>query len=79
MTEPYYDWKDDVNHRDCIEILSHLCKLLDCEIDELLDRVINLRNSVVSPALQIKVDALHQNVETAVKEISEIVENNSRY
>lgn len=56
-------------------IVTELCKYLDCEPLEVVDRVKQIRTSAVSPLIQKKVNTLHTVVADAVQEIDSIVEN----
>ena len=56
-------------------IVTELCKYLDCEPLEVVDRVKQIRSSAVSPLLQKKVNTLHTVVADAVQEIDSIVDN----
>ena len=56
-------------------IVTELCKYLDCEPLEVVDRVKRIRSSAVSPLLQKKVNTLHTVVADAVQEIDSIVDN----
>ena len=56
-------------------IVTELCKYLDCEPLEVVDRVKQIRASAVSPLIQKKVNTLHTVVSDAVQEIDSIVEN----
>ena len=56
-------------------IVTELCKYLDCEPLEVVDRVKQIRASAVSPLLQKKVNTLHTVVADAVQEIDSIVDN----
>ena len=55
-------------------IVTELCKYLDCEPLEVVDRVKQIRSSAVSPLLQKKVNTLHTVVADAVQEIDSIVD-----
>ena len=56
-------------------IVTELCKYLDCEPLEVVDRVKQIRTSAVSPLIQKKVNTLHTVVADAVQEIDSIVDN----
>ena len=56
-------------------IVTELCKYLDCEPLEVVDRVKQIRASAVSPLIKKKVNTLHTVVCDAVQEIDSIVEN----
>ena len=56
-------------------IVTELCKYLDCEPLEVVDRVKQIRSSAVSPLIQKKVNTLHTVVADAVQEIDSIVDN----
>jgi len=56
-------------------IVTELCKYLDCEPLEVVDRVKQIRASAVSPLIQKKVNTLHTVVADAVQEIDSIVDN----
>ena len=56
-------------------IVTELCKYLDCEPLEVVDRVKQIRSSAVSPLIQKKVNTLHTVVADAVQEIDSIVDS----
>lgn len=56
-------------------IVTELCKFLDCEPLEVVDRVKQIRSSALSPQLQSKVNTLHTVVTDTAQEIVSIVDN----